>query len=47
MNEAVIIGIFNGYFLVRLKDYATLEEAIEGQNKYNYLVDGIWVHKWP
>ncbi len=47
LNDAVIIGIFNGYFLVRLKDYATLEEAIEGQNKYKYIADGIWVHKWP
>ncbi|MFN5844310.1 MAG: SPOR domain-containing protein, partial [Flavobacteriia bacterium] len=46
-NEAVIIGVFNGYFLVRLKDYATLQEAIDAQQKYKFIVDGIWVHKWP
>jgi hypothetical protein len=46
-DEAVIIGVFNGYFLVRLKDYSTLEEAIAGQNQYKFIVDGIWVHKWP
>ena len=46
-KDAVIIGIFNGYYLVRLLDYGTLEEAIESQNKYKYIVDGIWVHKWP
>jgi hypothetical protein len=46
-KDAVIIGIFNGYFLVRLQDYSTLEESIEGQNKYKFIVDGIWVHKWP
>jgi len=47
LNEAVIIGVFNGYFLVRLKDYSTLEEAIEGQQKYKYVDKGLWVHKWP
>lgn len=47
MNEVVIIGIFNGYFLVRLKDYATLEEAIAGQEQYQNVAEGVWVHKWP
>ena len=47
MNEAVIIGVFNGYFLVRLKDYATLQEAIAGQEQFKNVAEGIWVHKWP
>jgi hypothetical protein len=46
-DEAVIIGVFNGYFLVRLKDYSTLQEAIEAQQKYKYVDKGLWVHKWP
>ncbi len=46
-QDAVIIGIFNGYFLVRLMDYPTLEEAVKGQEQYKFVVDGIWVHKWP
>ncbi|MFN6015786.1 MAG: SPOR domain-containing protein, partial [Flavobacteriales bacterium] len=46
-NEAVIIGVFNGYFLVRLKDYSTLQEAIDAQQKYKYIDKGLWVHKWP
>jgi hypothetical protein len=47
MNEAVVIGIFNGYYLVRIKDYKTLEEGIAGQEQYKNVAEGVWVHKWP
>ncbi|MFN5911748.1 MAG: SPOR domain-containing protein, partial [Bacteroidota bacterium] len=47
LNEAVIIGVFNGYFLVRLKDYATMEEALEGQQQYRRINKDLWIHKWP
>ena len=47
MSEAVIIGVFNGYYLVRIKDYATLEEGIAGQEQYKNVAEGVWVHKWP
>ena len=46
-KDAVVIGIFNGHYLVRLYDYPTLEEAIKGQTQYAYIVDGVWVHTWP
>jgi hypothetical protein len=47
MNEAVVIGVFNGYYLVRIKDYKTLEEGIAGQEQYKNVAEGVWVHKWP
>jgi hypothetical protein len=39
MNEVVIIGVFNGYYLVRLKDYKTLAEAIAGQEEYKSIAE--------
>ncbi len=46
-KDAVVIGIFNGHYLVRLFDYPTLEEAIKAQAQYAYIVEGVWVHTWP
>lgn len=42
-----IIGVFNGYYLVRIKDYKTRAEAIEGQKEIGAVVKGAWIHKWP
>jgi hypothetical protein len=46
-DKAVIIGIYNGHYLVRIFDFETEVEAISAQTKYAYVVKGIWVHTWP
>jgi hypothetical protein len=46
-DKAVVIGVFNGHYLVRILDFETREEAIAAQNQYAYVVEGIWVHTWP
>jgi hypothetical protein len=46
-DKAVIIGIFNGLYLVRIFDFNTLEEATASQTQYSYVAEGIWVHTWP
>ena len=47
IESAVVIGIFNGYYLVRLLDFETREEAFAARTQNINLVEGIWVHTWP
>jgi hypothetical protein len=46
-KDLEIIGVFNGYYLVRLKDYPTRAAALEGQKQFTNVVKGAWIHKWP
>jgi cell division protein FtsN len=45
--NAVVIGVFNNLYLVRIVDYPTRGDAVKAQNTYAKTFPGAWVHKWP
>jgi hypothetical protein len=45
--NAVVIGVFNNLYLVRIVDYPTRGDAVKAQNTYAKTFPAAWVHKWP